>query len=236
MSKKLPVTFKTDLDTYDGGKSASGVPQKIINNIPPHMTCFSGFLGNCCVMQFKEAAAVNIGVDMNINTLRAWHKHDHLHLIHGSVFEQILYYLDDEEAFIFLDPPYLFESRKKKSDLYKHELTRNDHIYLLQLIRKARAMIMICCYPNQLYKEYLPDWHIIEYKGRDRSGATRTEWLMINYLVLTEYLHDFRYVGNTHRERDDMKSRLESTIRKFNKMSALERNRTLEILNKMYAA
>lgn len=42
-----PYVDVPDIDTYFGGKGGSGVYQAIINQIPPHNSFVSGFLGHC---------------------------------------------------------------------------------------------------------------------------------------------------------------------------------------------
>ena len=61
---------------YPGGKSGSGVYQRLINLMPPHPVYCEPFLGGGAVMRLKRPAAYNIGVDMDADVIRAWRSRD----------------------------------------------------------------------------------------------------------------------------------------------------------------
>ena len=57
---------------YFGGKSLSGIYQKLINMIPPHKTYIEPFLGGGAVLKFKRPALVSIGIDAVCCILIVW--------------------------------------------------------------------------------------------------------------------------------------------------------------------
>lgn len=66
----------------------------------------------------------------------------------------------EESAFLFLDPPYRPSLRGKgATKVYPHEMTEEDHIRLLEIIRNAKAKILLCGYKAKegvdTYDEYL---------------------------------------------------------------------------------
>lgn len=105
-------------------------------------------------------------------------------------------YLEDEKAFIFLDPPYL-EGLRSDGKLYQTDMPAvEDHIDLLNTIKKAKAKIIISGYwsgrddGTDLYDYYLlpHGWHrhlLGEYAKSCESGTDEKskgdEWVWCNY-------------------------------------------------------
>ena len=57
---------------FPGGKSISGLYQKIINLIPPHSIYIEPFLGDGAVMRRKRAASHSVGVDFDAEVIARW--------------------------------------------------------------------------------------------------------------------------------------------------------------------
>jgi len=96
-----------------------------------------------------------------------------------NVFELIPKY-NRENVLMYLDPPYLLETRKHKK-VYKHELTCDEHEDLLKLICQSKAKIIISGYMNELYSSYLKDWRLEQTRAKDQAGNRRTECIWMNY-------------------------------------------------------
>lgn len=83
-------------------------------------------------------------------------------VLNMNALELIERYKDNRDAFLFLDPPYLHELRGKGAgNVYGREMSRQDHIDMLLLIRQAKCKILLCCYKNEkddLYAKYLLDY------------------------------------------------------------------------------
>lgn len=104
--------------------------------------------------------------------------------------------LEDEKAFIFLDPPYL-EGLRSKGKLYQTDMPNvRDHIELLNLIKTAKAKIVLSGYwsgrddGTDLYDYYLlpHGWHrhlLGEYSKSCETGTDEksdgAEWIWCNY-------------------------------------------------------
>jgi DNA adenine methylase len=107
-----------------------------------------------------------------------------------NVFELITKY-DRENVFMYLDPPYLLETRRNRK-VYKHELTSEEHEELLKLICCSKARVMISGYMNELYSCYLKGWRLEKTIAKDQAGNDKTECIWMNYadsqvnLFLTE--------------------------------------------------
>lgn len=93
---------------------------------------------------------------------------------------------DSPETLYYVDPPYLPETRSpaNKYDLkrraYRHELTRADHVDLLEFLAGLTGMVVLSGYPNLLYDATLPDWLRVEKDAFADGARARTEVLWIN--------------------------------------------------------
>ncbi|MFN3834157.1 MAG: DNA adenine methylase [Allorhizobium sp.] len=88
---------------------------------------------------------------------------------------------DRDDALIYLDPPYVAETRSGK--YYNHEMTDAAHTALLASIDASRAMVIISGYPSELYDNAMRGWHRVETKARTDGAKARTEVLWINPLA-----------------------------------------------------
>jgi DNA adenine methylase len=89
---------------------------------------------------------------------------------------------NNPDTLIYLDPPYLHESRKFTKH-YKYEMTDFDHKELLQLILKSKSKIILSGYDNELYNNQLKDWVKLTKQARCETGDKRTEVLWLNFDV-----------------------------------------------------
>ena len=96
-----------------------------------------------------------------------------------NVFELIPVY-DRENVLMYLDPPYLLETRKNKK-VYKHEFEYAEHEELLKLITCSKAKIIISGYENDLYSKYLSGWRMEQRTTKDQAGNRKTECIWLNY-------------------------------------------------------
>jgi DNA adenine methylase len=109
-------------------------------------------------------------------------KHDRKNLVqieNRNVFELIPVY-DRENVLMYLDPPYLLETRKNKK-VYCHEFTDEEHEELLKLIACSKAKIIISGYMNELYSCYLNGWRMEHTTAKDQAGNNKTECIWMNY-------------------------------------------------------
>ncbi len=92
---------------------------------------------------------------------------------------------DSNDTLIYCDPPYLPELRK--SNLYKHEFSFEQHKELLEVIKKSSAKIILSGYDNELYNFELKDWSSAELETTAQMGLKRTEKIWCNFPI-TEQL------------------------------------------------
>jgi DNA adenine methylase len=236
---KNPAAFKT----FFGGKAGSGTYQTLINHIPPHKLYCSFFLGNDAVFRHIKPAEYCLLVDIDKQIIDAWkdvfipdYKHalrnadalDNLRNIEMTLNQFASFDFNLEDVFIFLDPPYLFSSRKSNRPVYKHEMgDKESHVALLELITDRKFdgyNIMICSYPNSLYEMYLNDWDHVDFYSRIRGGVA-LERIYTNYKISSlNELHDYRYLGGNFREREKFKRISVNLMKKLDRLDPVLKN------------
>jgi len=216
--------------SYPGGKSMSGIYQYLINQIPPHRVFIETHLGGGAIMRNKKLADTNIGVDIDPLILSQWGDSDKITLVQSDAVEYLNKYEFLGDEFIYVDPPYLMSTRKAKRKIYNYEYAENQHIQLLDVLQKLECNIMISGYFSDLYNQELKNWRRVEFKSRNRSGNTTTEYLWMNYSEVDE-LHDYQYLGSSFRERDRIKKRNLRWQQKISNLPTLEKNALLQCLN-----
>lgn len=107
-------------------------------------------------------------------------------LIENRPALQVIDRYDEQDALIYLDPPYVQSTRSAKRrggqmfHAYAHELTDADHEALLKRVRQARAMVIISGYANDLYDGTLSDWRRVTIDTHADGALDRVEVLWIN--------------------------------------------------------
>jgi len=212
--------------TYPGGKNGAGVYQRIICQLPPHTTYIEGFLGSGAIMRLKKPAIASIGIDADSRVMaqaRAWACDvPGLELVHADAIRWLASHDLTPDTLIYLDPPYLMETRRGQRSIYRYELTDNDHARLLATIVKLDGMIALSGYWSEMYADTLKDWRSISFTTTTRGGSQAREWLWMNYPQPTE-LHDYRYLGDGYRERERIKRKKQRWTSRLQAMPALER-------------
>lgn len=105
----------------------------------------------------------------------------------------LLEYIENTEALIVLDPPYLHSTRSQTSS-YEVEFSERQHRTLIKLLseKQAKAKIILCGYKeneNDLYTRYLKrskqSWHCIRFKrsGKLEDLAGGKEHIWVNFEV-----------------------------------------------------
>ena len=94
---------------------------------------------------------------------------------------------DGPDTLHYIDPPYLPETRSKSAqnirgqcNVYRHELTIDDHAELLSSITQLTGMVVLSGYPSPLYDEALSGWTRVDRRALADGARQRTEVLWIN--------------------------------------------------------
>lgn len=110
---------------------------------------------------------------------------------------KVIQQYDKEDALIYVDPPYLLESRRRKDHGYRHEMTEEDHRDLAEVLHSVKGMVIVSGYQSQLYEELYPVWrkikkHAVTMGKGDR--ATEVLWISPNTPVKHPELFEREYV------------------------------------------
>lgn len=94
---------------------------------------------------------------------------------------------DFEGNLIYIDPPYLKQSRSTNTDFYNHELSYEDHEKLVKRIAMCKAKVLISGYKSELYFNHLKHFNFHEFKtekassSRNKTDRQTSECLWFNY-------------------------------------------------------
>jgi DNA adenine methylase len=93
---------------------------------------------------------------------------------------QLIKGVNDSEALIYADPPYLGSTRSYDK-LYEHELKEEaQHVALLELLEAHAGPVVLSGYASELYQKQLSHWQRFETAARAQGNANRTETLWLN--------------------------------------------------------
>jgi site-specific DNA-adenine methylase len=222
---------------YCGGKNSGGAYQTIINQIPPHKIYMELFLGSGAVLRNKRPANLDIGVDRDADLIDVFdYARGKNFKFHNSCGMEFLERFEVQEkaadVFIYADPPYLMSTRQSQRNLYKYEMTRTDHIRLLELLKASQCNICISGYESDLYNNMLKDWRKVIYYQTDRAGRRRKECLWCNYPE-PEELHDYSFLGDDFIDRQRIRRKIQRHVDRLQQLPPRERNAILLALRQI---
>lgn len=94
---------------------------------------------------------------------------------------------DGPRTLHYIDPPYLPETRSVGNrrrgagyHVYQHELSREDHVRLLDFVGELEGMVVLSGYPSDLYDGALIGWPRYQRAAYADGGMPRTEVVWIN--------------------------------------------------------
>lgn len=212
---------------YPGGKAKTF--HHVVNLIPPHRVYIEPFLGIGSVMKAKRSATIQYGIDLDERALEISDlARAGVQLIHDDGINFLNRFPFEGHEVVYCDPPYHPKSRKRDR-VYRHDLDENDHLRFLETVTQLNARIIISGYDNDIYRQYLGNWHLYTYSAKAHDGL-REECLWYNFPNPTQ-LHDYRYLGSNFRERQTIQRRLDRMKRRLDELSSHERSFLLQWLN-----
>lgn len=98
---------------------------------------------------------------------------------------------DHPDTLFYVDPPYVHgtRSRGNPKHLYRHELSDDDHLVLIEQLRALSGMVVLSGYPSALYEEALRGWLKVERLALADGARERVEVLWINAAAAANRAH-----------------------------------------------
>jgi DNA adenine methylase len=224
--------------TYPGGKNGAGIYQRIICHMPPHRIYIEPFIGGGAIMRLKKPAVASIGIDADGDVVEMWASQvsqPNLMVMHADALDWLANHAISDDTLIYLDPPYLMETRRQHHRIYRCELCDDQHQRLLGIITHLHCMVMISGYWSEMYANALATWRTDSFPSRTRGGSVATEWLWMNFPEpLT--LHDYQYLGSNFRERERIKRKTLRWKHRLSTMPTLERHAIMAAIQQLGVA
>ena len=183
----------------------------------------------------KRPAMTNIGIELDAQVCASWQQHhgSSFDLVHGDALEVLGDLNLPTNALVYCDPPYLPATRRQ-AKVYRHDYDEADHYRLLTTLKGLGCRVILSGYASALYDEHLTGWEVRQMEVQTHRGPT-TEFLWTNYRP-GPVLHDYAHLGADFREREALRRRLKTMVRKLSSIGELERRAALVLLSQSYPA
>jgi site-specific DNA-adenine methylase len=209
--------------SYFGGKAGPGTYHKIINLIPPHEVYIEPFAGGAAIYRYIKRAKESYLIDKDpaaVETLLSMQDPD-THIFEDCGIRFLQSFGFEGTEFVYCDPPYLWSTRKSHHR-YEHELSENDHLGLLQILKTLPVPVMLSGYFSGMYWQELKGWNHTSFEVSTRGNSLAVEHLWYNYPTPTE-LHDYRFIGTDFTDRQRIQRKIRRWVNRLKKLPRLER-------------
>jgi DNA adenine methylase len=204
---------------YFGSKATSGLCQAIIAMMPPHETYIESHLGGGAIMKRKPSALRNIGIDLDPQAIAGFQCSYPVELINGCAHGFLADYDYQGSELIYSDPPYLLRSRTS-GRRFRFDYDEQDHVELLELLKRLPCRVMLSGYPSALYDDLLVGWRSVELQVMNQGGV-RTEKLWFNFTV--DRVHWASYAGKNFTDRQRVKRKAANWGKRYQALPRAER-------------
>lgn len=217
-------------EKYPGGKGGEGHWQWIIDQMPSHSTYVEGCVGKGKVLREKPPALRTVAIDTNRDVIRWWRRRrwPGVELVHGCAIDWLIAHADelDDDALLYLDPPYWLAARTKKRIYGRHEWTDRQHRVMLGLVLSLGCRVMISGYRTVDYDDALSRWTRLDRWCMTRGGP-RLESLWLNFDPEQLASPHRPLPGRDFRERERIKRKLARHVTNFRALPRYERQALL---------
>lgn len=98
---------------------------------------------------------------------------------------KVIHAFDDENSLLYVDPPYLPETRTSPQ-IYEYEMSVDDHVILAEKLNKFKGKVILSGYPSQLYRRLYKGWkchkkQIANHASQVKEKPTKTEMIWVNF-------------------------------------------------------
>lgn len=103
-------------------------------------------------------------------------------VIENKDYREVIQQHDSLETLVYLDPPYVHDTRnmKRGNAAYEHEMTDEDHTEMAAIVHQVKGMVVISGYDCMLYEDLYKDWFKVHRKALADGAAERVETLWLN--------------------------------------------------------
>lgn len=94
-------------------------------------------------------------------------------------FQTLVEMYDSPDTFFYMDPPYLKEKRRaNKSGFAEDSMSQEDHIRLLNTLKRTKGKVLLSGYPSELYDQMLlpKGWNKREFQVKVPSSNIRLKY------------------------------------------------------------
>jgi hypothetical protein len=209
------------MKNYKGNKNISGVREKIIGLIPKNWLFIEGFGGGAGIG--KIVYNYHGKVVIVEKSKKQFEKLCEVFNCSIVVNDCVISYLKERRfilnpnTVLFIDPPYMFETRFNNTLFYDCEMDNPDHIELLNYARYSGLFFIIIHPITSLYDKALFDWNWIDVDIR-YNRKTSKERIYHNLPRGIELLDYMSSVEN-FTKRQAVKRELNNMVKKLQAMS-----------------
>lgn len=100
-------------------------------------------------------------------------------LIRNVPATALLIEFDNAETVHYLDPPYLPSTRVAATEYHDFEMSEDDHVKLLDVIKKSRSKILLSGYHSSLYDTELKSWKHQEFSLPNNVSGAKVKRRMV---------------------------------------------------------
>jgi site-specific DNA-adenine methylase len=219
---------------YIGNKNINGVKEKIIGVIPFFSVFIECFAGSAGIANYVYGRSNNIVL---VEKCKSQSEILKKNFSNGIVINECaISYLNEikfvinPNAFVFADPPYLFDTRHNNNVYYNNELDNNDHVQLLMTILQLPCRVAIVHPICNLYDKMLFNWNYLDYKVRYHRKSS-LERIYYNYNSSINKF-DYELQGSDSLDRQRIKRKALRFLNKFKNLPDVERKVILHFLKK----
>lgn len=99
--------------------------------------------------------------------------------IECSPAAELIERFNSPDVLVYCDPPYVLSTRGGKQ--YRCEMTDNDHLQLLDVLKRHNGPVLISGYESPMYDSELRGWHKEKTTTTDQLSRVRKETLWMNF-------------------------------------------------------
>jgi hypothetical protein len=103
---------------------------------------------------------------------------------------------------------------------YRFDYDEQDHVELLELLKRLPCRVILSGYPSALYDDLLKGWSRLELQVMNHGGV-RTEKLWFNFTV--DRVHWAGYAGKNFTDRQRIKRKSANWARRYQALPPAER-------------